>query len=271
MPGEPPDRPAIRSARRGWSWRPSLRWFAAEIAVIVAGVLIALTLDSWWQGRQDAASERSYLVLVGRDLDQMEADLEELVEFESQMVEHGLRAYRILSAKVASDEARAQVSESLAQLLNRRTMSVTDATYRDLLSTGGLRLVRDRELRDRLVGFYEEAERSFDIHDKNNAVFVDGLFVHELLGRGLLYSRGGAIIASRSRTDSILRAEFAGGYVDGADPLWSLPESAAEWDTVRSVLLQRVRTAAYARTFAEEQLESVRELQGAVAAALGKG
>ena len=261
----------MRSALRGWSWRPSLRWFAAEIAVIVAGVLIALTLDSWWQGRQDAASERSYLVLIGRDLEQMEADLEELVEFESQMVETGLRAYRVLSAKVASDEARAQVSESLAQLLNRRTMSVTDATYRDLLSTGGLRLVRDRELRDRLVGFYEEAERSFDIHDKNNAVFVDGLFVRELLGRGLLYPRGGAIIASRSRTDSILRAEFTGGYVDGADPLWSLPESAAEWDTVRSVLLERVRTAAYARTFAEEQLASVRELQGAVAAAMGEG
>lgn len=140
----------MRSALRGWSWRPRLRWFAAEIAVIVAGVLIALTLDSWWQGRQDAASERSYLVLIVRDLDQMEADLEELVEFESRMVEHGLRAYRVLSAKVASDEARAQVSESLAQLLNRRTMSVTDATYRDLLSTGGLRLVRDRELRDRL-------------------------------------------------------------------------------------------------------------------------
>ena len=29
-----------------WDWRPKLRWFAAEITVVVAGVLIALALNA---------------------------------------------------------------------------------------------------------------------------------------------------------------------------------------------------------------------------------
>ena len=32
------------SASTRWNWKPRLRWFAAEIAVVVAGVLIALAL-----------------------------------------------------------------------------------------------------------------------------------------------------------------------------------------------------------------------------------
>ncbi|WP_412069194.1 hypothetical protein [Rubrivirga sp. IMCC43871] len=53
--GPPPTAPAARPRR--WDWRPTLRWFAAEIVVVVAGVLIALALNAWWQGRQDHALE----------------------------------------------------------------------------------------------------------------------------------------------------------------------------------------------------------------------
>ncbi len=31
-----------------------LRWFAAEFAVVVSGVLVALALQAWYQSRQDA-------------------------------------------------------------------------------------------------------------------------------------------------------------------------------------------------------------------------
>lgn len=60
-----PDPALPASPPRQWAWRPKLRWFAAEIVVVVAGVLIALALNAWWGARQDAAAERSYLALIG--------------------------------------------------------------------------------------------------------------------------------------------------------------------------------------------------------------
>ncbi|NND70799.1 MAG: hypothetical protein HKN43_04410 [Rhodothermales bacterium] len=44
-----------------WDWRPKIRWFAAEILVVVVGVLVALALNAWWQGKQEAAQERIVL------------------------------------------------------------------------------------------------------------------------------------------------------------------------------------------------------------------
>ena len=46
----------------------SLRWFAAELAVVVAGILIAFALQAWWQGRSDRTEERAYLARLEADL-----------------------------------------------------------------------------------------------------------------------------------------------------------------------------------------------------------
>jgi hypothetical protein len=260
---------ALASSKR-WDWRPKVRWFAAEIVVVVAGVLIALALNAWWQGRQDASSETIYLTLIARDLGQMVENLQNLSEVEAQQLQSGFAAYRILSGPTPSDEEKTIVSESLGRLTGRRTIHVTGATYEDLLSTGNLQLIRNRDLRNRLVAFYEEAERQFEIHNKNNTVFTDELFGEELFRRGLIYNEGRSAFSTRTRADSILQAGIAGGYAERPDPMWSLPSEAPEWNVVRSVLLQRIRTANYSSDFARTQLEETRDLQRAVEAELNR-
>lgn len=51
-------------------WRTRLRWFVAEFLVIVTGVLVAVALNGFYQRRQDARSEASYLALLSRDIGQ---------------------------------------------------------------------------------------------------------------------------------------------------------------------------------------------------------
>ena len=41
-------------------WPRRLRWFFAEIIVVVAGILLALGLQSWWQGRENAVRATAY-------------------------------------------------------------------------------------------------------------------------------------------------------------------------------------------------------------------
>lgn len=67
-------------ARRGW--RQKLSWFAAEIVIVVAGVLIALAVNEWWQGRSDRRAEVRYLQLLREDV---QASLERLDESSRQL------------------------------------------------------------------------------------------------------------------------------------------------------------------------------------------
>ena len=52
--------------------------------------------------------------------------------------------------------------------IDRRTIRLPTAAFTDLLSTGNLRVIQDREVRDAIVRFYEMTERSQTIIDKNN-------------------------------------------------------------------------------------------------------
>ena len=61
-------------------WRPKLRWFGAEILVVVTGVLIALAINAWWQGRQNSQREHAYLSEIRRDLIATETSLQNSIE-----------------------------------------------------------------------------------------------------------------------------------------------------------------------------------------------
>ena len=251
-------------------WRASLRWFAAEFLVVVSGVLVALWINAWVKTRQDAASEASYLALISRDLGQMAENLEELRTFEELQVRDGLRAYRILSRPPLSPEAQAEVSRLVSHLGTRRTMAIVDAAYEDLINTGNLQLIGNPTLRDRVVTFYETAEREFAVHNRNNAFFVDDQFYSRLFGAGLFFLRPESNLRTLAQVDSVMVAELAGGYRERPDPIWRLPEDAAEHDLLKSQLLMRMNASAQARHRASRLLVSVRELREAVDAERGE-
>ena len=271
----PPDTsPVVASpppARRHWNWRPGLRWFTAEFLIVVLGVLTAVGINAWWQGRQDAASEANYLALISRDLGQMTDDLESLEAFETSQIEDGFVAYRTISGQDRSPEGRALVSDVVANLTLRRTMRLTNPAYQDLLSTGNLDLIRDRVLRDEMVSFYERTEREFDIHNRNNASYVDDLFKDELFRDGLFVFRGPArsTLAVTNEADSLLLAEVRGGYADAPDPIWSYPDASSEWRMVKGQLLSRIRIALYGRLRARDVLHETRALKESIDSALG--
>jgi hypothetical protein len=135
-----------------------------------------------------------------------------------------------------------------------------DAAYENLTGTGNLRLIRDPELRDRIVSFYERAERELTIHNRNNAFFVDDQFVDGFVGKGLFIYRGTRRVAY-SGSDTLLRAELAGGYADAPDRIWRLPRDGAEWAAFRSLLLLRLDVASGSMQRAQRLRQEVQELR----------
>ena len=248
-------------------WRRGLQWFGAQVLVVVAGVLVALSLDAWLQGRQEVKSESNYLALLSRDVARSITDLEQVAEFEARQLEDAIAAQRAL-AQVPVKGDTAKLSEALSRLLTRQTMVLKNSTYLDLVSTGHLTLIRDAKLRDEIVDFYQVTGQRFEVINRNNAYYVDNVYNTNVIMSGLIHLRLSSnhpVIAP----DFAMMAEKLGpDFTIPRDRLWSLSPDAPEWAMVRSSLMGRTLVSTSAIRVSSERLQVARNLKAAIDAAL---
>ena len=148
-------------------WFRSLRWFLAELVVVVAGVLIALGAQRWWQAREDHARERAYLTQLVADIRQTEANVAEMDSLSRPVIlasANVLRGYRS-PVKPPRDSLLVWASHSVSY---QRALPVT-ATADALISTGDVRILRDDSVR---VAIYDYVAASADFSTEQNR-FVD--------------------------------------------------------------------------------------------------
>ena len=238
-------------------WRRAETWFWAAVA------LIALAVDGWIDDRRDARAERRYLELLQRDLDSNLDVLAETLEFEDRQAAAAAMAYRALRAGAVPSQEREAVAAALNQLTARRTLRLARATYTDLLSTGNLRLIRNASLRDQVVDFYERAERTVVIRDRNNQMFVDQMYMPYLLDTALVAPRESRDLPAISATDHGFASRVgAAGSVDD-DRLWQLSPDDPEWNVLAGKVWYRGITSQAALEQSrqlEQDVRAVREV-----------
>ena len=122
-----------------------------ELLLIVIGILIALSIDGWVQDREDRRTELTYLGVLSRDLDLMAEQLQVYIEFETSIAESGAAVLKLLSGEGYERQGEV-LREHMSNMSSRRTLRLSSAAYTDLTSTGSLRLIRSRSLRDVLPG-----------------------------------------------------------------------------------------------------------------------
>jgi hypothetical protein len=140
-----------------FDWRPKVRWFAAEIVVVVAGVLIALALNAWWGARQDAAREQEYLRQLVADLTQTE----ERIERGRFWLDRGDVAAAMLVRSFRSGSTPSADSvvywASRGSEIGRATFVIGTATA--LVETGDLNLIRNDSLRSSITQYIDRIEK----------------------------------------------------------------------------------------------------------------
>lgn len=141
----------MRRALTELSWSRVL----GELLIVVVGVLIAVQLDRWVAGRQDAARAQEYMVRLASDLSANEAMLDSLAL-------RGLRRTEAAdSLLICMNGARCDLdAAAIRELVNTirggAQRSVRRATFADMLSTGSLALLEDRSLREDVIAYYED-------------------------------------------------------------------------------------------------------------------
>lgn len=139
------------------------RYAMGEIAIVVIGVLIALTLNNWNESRRDGERERDYLDRLAADVrrDTMAfAFTDSLLDAKEQAL---AQADSVVNRgrPLSDSTAFLQWIVSAANFSWNQTR-VRTTTYLDLQSTGNLRLIRDPNLRGKIVQYYENAESEYN-------------------------------------------------------------------------------------------------------------
>jgi len=113
----------------------------AELLVIVTGVLLALAVDAGWDRFQDRRFEAASLESLAVDVAEAQALLAESARRDSTMI---ARADRLLSFSTVPEDTLVSLVRGL---FSTTPFEVRLRTYDELLSTGRVQFLRDRELR----------------------------------------------------------------------------------------------------------------------------
>jgi hypothetical protein len=119
----------------------------AEFTVIVAGVLIALAVDSWWERRQERNHAREYLAQLLVDFQGTERRLRGTIETETQRLE-GVNS--VIGSALRGPWPQA---DSLELPTGYNYFEPLEGTLSALIQSGDLRLLRNDSVRFELIAF----------------------------------------------------------------------------------------------------------------------
>jgi hypothetical protein len=129
----------------------------SELLVVITGILIALTVQSAWQNRDNKNAERAYLEQLLADTRANERLLEQRILTDSTARERSIRMAVILRERLPLPPR-----DSMAALARLGTgpFSLITATYDGLIATGDIKLFKSDSVRISTLSLANELTRS---------------------------------------------------------------------------------------------------------------
>lgn len=159
----------------------SLRWALAEIGVVTVGILIAFSLNAWWDGRSMMQQEQVHLRALASDFEQNVEELRRLVALQQRVASSSLELLE--RANNGGNESSATLEPMMAEVFNSARFEPVMGAYEGLVNAGGLTLIRDDALRATLAYFAAQVRNRYAENWSNEHYFA---LSREFGGRFLL-------------------------------------------------------------------------------------
>ena len=234
-----------------------------EAAAIVASILMAFAIDAWWENRGLANDEIVSLELIRRDLGESIEQLKSHAAYAERASLSALNAYKALSRPGPYD--REFIRNEMLQV-NRVTLRIPKAAYTELLSTGRLGVIEDRDLRDAIIRFYESIERTELIIQNNNNVYLDDHIMSTYYRDGLVLAYTAMDVGNEvlNKGNELIAQRLGEDFVHLPDPFWGFPTDSPEWQKLRSVLLSAAKIHALSETNAQSKIVDATALKKSI-------
>ena len=127
-----------------------------ESAIIVVSILLALSVDTWLDARDQAAQREGHLAALARDFQQMSERVDASYDSANRSVQSGMRLLRQLQEGADLDPEIAP--ESLWFLIFYEVFSPSVGAYDALVASGDIELLENDELKRELAAFFGSFE-----------------------------------------------------------------------------------------------------------------
>lgn len=184
-------------------WGRRLRWFVAEFFVVTMGLLAALALDAWWQGRKDSARADAYLGQIHADLAATERSFtaaDSLLDVTRPLVLNLSRALYAAERPAAPDLFR-WLEFSGRVTYPRPILGTLEA----IVGNGQVELLANDTLEVQLTSYLDEVKGLFREYERAQALWFEGY-----LARRASYDRLEGYrfrYQTQARLDSAARAD----------------------------------------------------------------
>lgn len=141
-----------------------LLYVIGEIVLVVIGILIALQINNWNEGKKTREVEIKYLKEIVQNLDSDITDIQFNIEFN----ETRNRAIKIVLNSLMNDEAYSDTLDIYYGSLLYTTRSVVDFSAFDALKSQGLEIISNdslRQLISKLYSYHYHNVIDFEIQD----------------------------------------------------------------------------------------------------------
>lgn len=123
------------------------RRFAVESFVIVASILLAFTIDAWWNNREESRRTRQYLSALDGEFSQAGAEMDE------QLLDHERQLIAIDSLLVRLAEGRGDIWPLIEELRAVYVYGPYHPVFEDLANSSSVELLDSPELRFELLRY----------------------------------------------------------------------------------------------------------------------
>ena len=160
-----------------------LRYAVGEIVLVVIGILIALQINNWNEGRKDRVLEKKLLENLADNLEQNEDLMEYRIRFINFFRDEGQHIIKVLDQKLPYHDSLSVMFHPA--LMNTSGFRLSDMGY-ESIKASGFEIIRNDSLKKELSIFFEERQPRFhvelewgDVDKADREKFIDEHFVQK--------------------------------------------------------------------------------------------
>lgn len=139
------------------------KYFITELLLIVAGILIALAADSWWQSRQDRQTEQAYLSALKAELEENRVEFENHLQTLNDDVATTHEALNLFKTYPDGNIPVDSLRRHLRPLLTIETIAPSRAALDDIINSGGLQYITSDILRRGIANYEQQFKHNVEM------------------------------------------------------------------------------------------------------------
>jgi len=162
--------------------RKYLLYAIGEIALVVIGILIALQINNWNEGRKDQIRLTDHFQELINELNNDKKNLERTID--QVRIRHDLTlGISHFINTTATEIDTALLLEALIRAENYGFYSISKAAYSSLISSGDIQLIKNSQLKNLLSIYHDNTNWDWTAHNGNlkNAIEQYSAYVHKFL------------------------------------------------------------------------------------------